>query len=182
MSMIGSRLLSEIVNEMHIHEPAEILERLDAFIVKSLRQKETDNNDGMDVSLVRTEDENDKTFSVTYAGAKRPLYYTDDDTIKTIEGTRRSIGGFQVKKTNYPFEQKSIHLKKGSMLYLSSDGFVDQCNKRRKKFGTQKLIHLLQQISTDDVKMQYEKINKELDNFQGSYQQRDDICLAGVRL
>ncbi|NJM15530.1 MAG: GAF domain-containing protein [Bacteroidales bacterium] len=39
MSLIGNRLLNEIVNEKKIHDPAVILEELDAGIVKALKQK-----------------------------------------------------------------------------------------------------------------------------------------------
>ena len=52
MSMIGSRLLNEIVIEKEITDPAKILALLNSKIIEALRQNETENADGMDVCLI----------------------------------------------------------------------------------------------------------------------------------
>jgi len=181
MSMIGSRLLAEIINEMHILNPKDILENLDRMIVKSLRQKETSNHDGMDVSLVRLDKLPDETNKVIYSGAKRPLLYYQNK-IHTIEGTRRSIGGLRIDKSKNPFEEKEIILPKDSLLYLSSDGLVDQCNPQRKKFSTKRLIEYLGEMVTLDMDAQDKFLNDKLDEFQGQYVQRDDITFMGIKL
>lgn len=49
MSMMGSTLLNRIVGEMNVYDPAEILKTLDFYIVESLRQYESENQDGMDM-------------------------------------------------------------------------------------------------------------------------------------
>ena len=185
MSMIGSRLLNEIVNEivneMGIFEPAEILDKMDQFIIRALRQQETANNDGMDVCLIKIQEAENKKVNAVYAGAKRPLYYFDS-SFNSVEGTRRSIGGIRINKANFLFKQVSLQLDKGSVLYLSSDGLVDQCNPQKKKFGSKQLINLLKEISPLKMEEQGKLVNRQLDLFQANYQQRDDITLVGIKI
>jgi serine phosphatase RsbU (regulator of sigma subunit)/putative methionine-R-sulfoxide reductase with GAF domain len=181
MSMIGSRLLNEIVNEMHIYQPKKILEYLDKFVIKALRQNETSNTDGMDVALLKISETRNNLFKIVYAGAKRPLYYINDQ-FNSIAGTSRSIGGQQFNKSIYPFNETTLQLKKGTLLYLSSDGLVDQCNSAKRKFGTNRLRQILIEIASQDVKSQYKNLSKQLDDYQGNYIQRDDITIMGIKL
>ena len=51
MSMIGSRMLSEIINERRIHDPARILAELDNMLNIVLHQDSGENFDGMDVAI-----------------------------------------------------------------------------------------------------------------------------------
>ena len=51
MSMIGSEILSTIVNQ-GIMVPAEILDYMNRYVRKALKQDQTENQDGMDMSLV----------------------------------------------------------------------------------------------------------------------------------
>ena len=53
MSVIGNKLLLEIVDQQGVEDPALILELLHNGIVSGLRQMETGNQDGMDLSLCR---------------------------------------------------------------------------------------------------------------------------------
>ncbi len=183
MSMIGSRLMNEIVNEMHVTEPNAVLEKLDRMVVKALRQEQTENFDGMDISLVKITPLNktETHFQVVYAGAKRPLYYYTDK-ILTIQGTRRSIGGFRSKTKPVPFTNNELELQKGNILYLSSDGLTDQCNPKRQKLNTKRLFEYLSEISNLSVSEQKKILEKYLNNFQGKYIQRDDITFMGIKL
>lgn len=75
MSMIGSRMLSDIVNERHITDPAAILETLSRETVKALKQDQTDNNDGMDLAICGIEAAGPGLWDIKCAGAKRPVFY-----------------------------------------------------------------------------------------------------------
>ncbi len=72
MSMIGNSLLNEIVLEKKVVEPAKILSLLNEKIVESLRQEETENNDGMDVCFISIDL---KTKEITFSGAKTTFIY-----------------------------------------------------------------------------------------------------------
>ncbi len=93
-----------------------------------------------------------------------------------IKGSRYSIG---YKDPN--FEAQTITVEEGDSIYLSSDGFVDQNNVARKKFGYKRFESLLHNCQEHPMKKQLEIIEEDLDEHMGSAEQRDDILLIGVR-
>ncbi|NJK83571.1 MAG: SpoIIE family protein phosphatase, partial [Saprospiraceae bacterium] len=139
MSMIGHTILSEIVNENRIFDPARILEMLHEGIVKALKQHESGNTDGMDVCLCHVAPQDDgQRFALTFAGAKRSLYIFQNREISEIKGDRFTVGGTQlVQEVN--FENHHLQLSKGDCIYLSTDGFIDTPNPDREKFGSEKI-------------------------------------------
>jgi serine phosphatase RsbU (regulator of sigma subunit) len=194
MSMIGSRLLNEIVNEKQITDPSEVLELLNIGVQTALRQKDTDNNDGMDVCLCRLEnidsDENlDKTkgkernILVTFSGAKRPLFYfKDENEIETVRGDRKSIGGVRSKRSSVNFTNTEIVLKSGDWLYLTTDGIIDQNGIDRKRFGSGRFVEVLTQMRIAQPEEQGKALDSALIEYQDKEEQRDDITVLGIRL
>ena len=180
MSMIGSRLLNLIVNEQFEKDPKKILEKLHAGIVHALDQKKGSNNDGMDVAFARLEYKG-KQVEVVFTGAKRPLYYTSGDgDLQTLKADRRSIGGNYLDPK--PFTNSEIVLEKGDLLYLSSDGLIDQNNNERKKFGTKKLVETMNSLKSKDLSVQKQELEIILDEHQSGTEQRDDITFLGIRV
>ncbi|MCG8698994.1 MAG: SpoIIE family protein phosphatase [Bacteroidales bacterium] len=182
MSMIGSQILNEIVNEKGIYEPEKILEQLHDGIHLALRQNETDNNDGMDLGLCRIE-KNANKYNVTFAGAKRPLYYCkDNQPIENLKADRRSIGGYKAHRQKNKFESKTIELSSNDRLYIFSDGITDQNNGQRKKYGRQRLEALLDKFEGDSLEAQEQKILNDYNAFVDLQEQRDDITILGIKL
>ena len=183
MSMIGSELLNEIVNANNVIIPATILSKLDYLIYKSLNQKETRNSDGMDVCLCRMEKNSDGTFNINYAGAKRPLFYIEDDVFKELKGDRKHIGGiFQKIGEAKKFTNHELTLNQGDRLYLTTDGFVDQASPDRTKIGTKKLRQFLSEKQNLTLQEQNEFLKEYLLNHQKDAIQRDDITIMGIEL
>jgi serine phosphatase RsbU (regulator of sigma subunit) len=180
MSMIGSSHLNEIVIEKQITDPAKILSLLDKKIIVSLRQAETENNDGMDVCFISI---NLKSNEITFSGAKRPLFIYKNKTSEfdEIKGDRISIGGIR-KGTNEEFNNHIIKAQKGDILYLSSDGLTDQNNSERKRFGRNKLKEIILNNVAEPMEKQKVIIEKALDEFQQDEEQRDDITLIGIKI
>jgi PAS domain S-box-containing protein len=184
MSMIGSRLLNEIVNEKKIDQPSKILDVMNEEIKSILRQEETDNNDGMDVCLCTLEPVYNGTIKLTFAGAKRPLYYykKNEHTINYIKGTRKTIGGTQAKRNLEVFEDHEILLENGDLIYLSTDGIVDQPSPERVRFGSLRFIDLLKEIAEKPLVLQKESIEKAVLDFQEFEKQRDDVTFLGIQV
>ena len=184
MSMIGSRLLNEIVNERKITKPSLILTQMDEEVKTILRQEETDNNDGMDVSLCMIERLPDNTSRVLFAGAKRPLFYylKQEQTLRYIKGTRKTIGGTQARRNREFFTDNELILKNGDVIYLTTDGLIDQSSPQRIRYGTPRLIQLLQRISNLPLEEQKIMIEKSMLSFQGEEDQRDDVTFIGIQL
>lgn len=183
MSMIGNRLLNEIVNERRIIEPNQILETLNNEVHAALRQDQTDNHDGMDLGLCVVE-KNGEKVKVTYSGAKRPLYIVkqDDKKVTTLKGDRKSIGGHGKSKEIIDFTNKEVELQVGDMFYLSSDGIIDQNGPTRIRYGSRRLIQILSEVSNLSMHEQQEKIEDDLDSYSNGEEQRDDITLIGLKL
>jgi serine phosphatase RsbU (regulator of sigma subunit) len=182
MSIIGSTMLTKVVKQYQITEPAEILKKLDEEIRSTLQQDKTENQYGMDLSVCVLEKQPDGFTKLTYAGAKRPLYYIEagHDQVFMLKGDRRSIGGFQ--NENVPFTNQELRLKSGSLLYLGSDGFTDQNNAERIKLGEAKFKYLLSQNCNLTMSEQQKHLENFLDMYQRGTMQRDDILLMGIKV
>ncbi|MFP4557007.1 MAG: SpoIIE family protein phosphatase [Bacteroidales bacterium] len=183
MSMIGNRMLSEIVNERKVYDPAAILTELNVMLNKVLNQDSNENFDGMDVSLCAFDQITEGNYLVTYAGANRPLYYCKKGAteISMVKGNRKSIGGL-LPDIDDNFESKLIDLSKGDALFLFTDGFTDQNNEFGKKYTTTKLNSLLMaSIEKPMTEIGY-NLTKSLHAHMKNTTQRDDITLVGIRL
>ena len=185
MSMIGSRLLNEIVNEKKVTNTAQILDMLNEGITTSLKQKTSENRDGMDLCLCRIELTEDNRKAVSFSGAKLPLfvYESKSDNIKVIKGNRKSIGGAVHRKSNDKrFDRNKFIANSGDILYLTTDGYIDQNNQDRKRFGTKKFTKTIQTIAKETLLKQKQILENELDKHQVNTEQRDDITVIGIKL
>lgn len=184
MSMIGLRMLDEIVNEMKIDSPAQILETLNELLREALRQEQTDNNDGMDLAICRLDKDKDGNIEVTYSGAKRPLYVGRKSKmeLEVFHPDRKSIGGYQPTKRYIEFNNHTVKVNKGDVLYMFSDGIVDQNDPHRKKFGRARLENILKSLIDSEMERQKTVIETKLDEFIQDEAQRDDITFSGLQI
>lgn len=184
MSMIGNRLLNEIVMERKIDSPAEILELLNKMVRQALRQEETDNNDGMDLALCRFELSTRGTCDLTFAGAKRPVYIVKnrENKLVTHNGERKSIGGYNLSKRGNKFTDFMEKLEKGDMVYLFSDGIVDQNGPERKKFGRVRLEEAMIDCTKLEPGEQKVIFEQRLSEYRKNEEQRDDITFIGLKI
>ena len=187
MSLIGKMMLDKLIDVYKITSPAELLERLNWEVQNLLRQKETNNQNGMDVCMCLIEPENkqingETTTKVTFSGAKRPLYYTEagSNQVFVLKGDRKSIGGSQYEGAK--FNDQAVYLKKGSCIYLTSDGFTDQNDLERVKLGESKFKYLISSFAGQQMSHQTKQLEAELDKHQRSTEQRDDILVWGITL
>lgn len=182
MSLLGLNLLTDIINVMDVEEPADILNILDQSIIELLHQKEGQNADGMDAALCKISYLPNGKVSISYAGAKQSLFYTQNGELHEIKGTVRSIGGFLHTHKIKPFVTTVLELDQQEILYLSTDGFADQNGPKVKKIGGSRFKKLLYQAIDLPIPSQFKRIESYLDEKQGSYDQRDDITVVGVQL
>jgi len=183
MSMIGSRMLSEIVNERKIHNPAAILTELNRSVNQALRQDVSESFDGMDACLCLIEHKLSNQYTITYAGANRAMYYFQQGIhkIQTLRGNRKTIGGI-MPDVDSEFVNSRIYLNPGDMIFLNTDGIIDQNNEHRKKYTASRYhMSILESI---DKPMNEIGINVSLmfDEFKAHAFQRDDITVLGLKL
>ncbi len=182
MSMIGSALLNKIVNEQQKVNPAHILELLNKGIVTALRQYESGDRNGMDICFCSLENQ-ENGVKLTYAGAKSPLYFKtkSEEKLQILKPSISLIGG-GFHKHQHPFKNQEISLQTNDIVYLSTDGFIDQNNKKRTKFGKASFIRLLQSVSVLSCSEQYQTLTEALNIHQQDEAQRDDITVLGIQI
>ncbi|MCU0443475.1 MAG: tetratricopeptide repeat protein [Microscillaceae bacterium] len=181
MSLIGNSLLHEIISEKKIFEPHKILEVLHIEVQKSLRQKENNGIDGMDMVVCVLEEWEGGLFSLQFSGAKNSVLYYSQGELHELLGDRKAIGGFQ-SETYREFSKHTIKLQKGDILYLTTDGYTDAPNQARKKFGEKRLKELLKEIATKPIRAQETILTEALDTHHNGSLQRDDITFMGLKL
>lgn len=185
MSMIGSRILGEIINSEAVTETDQILEELNNRIYEALHQENSNTDDGMDMVLCKMQPHGND-IKIQYSGAKRPLFYVDKKVnnapIQIIKADRKSIGGKRSQDTSMQFTATELILAPNDYIYLTTDGFIDQNNSHRKRFGTQKLLNILHAIHGYDLEIQDHILRNKLQDHQGNEPQRDDITIWGIEL
>ena len=180
LSMIGIKLLNSIVNERKQYNPRVILEMLNSAVQNALKQEKNVSDDGMDICLCRMEKTKENEIKIKYSGARRPLYYSNNREIKILRGDRKTIGG-RFYKTQV-FTNQEILLTPGERIYLATDGIADQNGPNRQKFGSKKLIKLLEDSLHLSMKEQKEYLENALNTFQENEKQRDDISLLAIKI
>jgi serine phosphatase RsbU (regulator of sigma subunit) len=183
MSMLGSTILRQIVKINKITYPGKVLEVLDHEIRSTLKQSYEDpfNKYGMDVSIVCY---NMKSFTLEFAGAKRPLYHFSNMKALTVyKGSKFSIGGDVLEMADpKEFCSQSIPLKRGDSVYLFTDGIIDQFGgENNRKFMAKKFKEELVQIQDLPMSVQGGKIEARIEGWRGNYEQVDDILVMGLR-
>jgi serine phosphatase RsbU (regulator of sigma subunit) len=178
--MIGFNFLNQLVNEMDLFDPGEILNSLHVKITQTLnKDAEHGVRDGMDIALLCIDRAKNE---INYAGAVRPLYYFDEEGMKTIKGGYYSIGGIK-SLTEDPFVTYTIKPKGRAMFYLFSDGYADQFGgPQGKKFKIRKLQELLTSINNKSIDEQHREVEIAFTQWMGGHEQVDDVCVIGIRI
>ena len=175
MSIIGNNGLNKAVQESNLKTPSLILNYLNDFVIKSLKQNSTHINDGMDISLCHI---NVKTNQLQYSGAHNPLIIIRKNEIIETKANRYSIGSKENNFSNHAFK-----LEENDSIYIYSDGFADQFGgDKGKKFSSKKLKELLKSTSSKTTQEQYNIIDSTFNEWTKNEEQLDDICIIGIKI
>lgn len=180
MSMLGVTLLDQIIIEKKIHKPAEIIKALDKGVIKALHQKENSSQDGMDISVCVW---NNTTQTLQIAGAKSSIVLLHYDVFEEIKTDRYMVGGIGEPFNEKNFQEYERFIAPNTMLYLFTDGYLDQFDdKGHKKIGKKRFYELLTRYHQKPVLQQKHQLQNFLTDWQGKEEQIDDITVLGVRL
>ncbi|TAF67824.1 MAG: hypothetical protein EAZ55_02040 [Cytophagales bacterium] len=181
MSMVADAYLNQIVNMQNITEADQILNQLHKNVRKAFKQEHTESRDGMDLALCVIDK---KQKQVSFAGAKNPLLYIQNNQVEIIKADRFPIGGLQHEAERF-FTKHTINIAEPTTFYLFSDGIQDQFGgEKGKKFMLTNLRELL--LKTHQMPMEEQKevmqnaINEWME--KGEAQQIDDILLMGFKV
>ncbi|MCQ4259790.1 biofilm regulation protein phosphatase SiaA [Stutzerimonas stutzeri] len=177
MTMLAHATIDQAIADAGLHDPAAILARTDAIVRKMLRDDAVEHAlaTNMDVGLAYVD------FSrrtVTYAGAKVALYYSDGERIDELRAGRRAIGD----RRPCEYQNADIQLEPGRTFYLATDGFLDQAGgELGYGFGNSRFAEMILRHARLPMSEQCAAFKATLDEYQGDYPQRDDITMLCFR-
>ena len=194
MSMLGISSLNDIVLsiDFDIWKPSagQILDVLRSMIISSLRQSvhnEDDTKDGMDLALCIIDTQKSELH---FSGAMRPLFLFRNAECLQFSGDRMPVGvSF---KQDIPFTNHVIQTQKDDVVYIFTDGVVDQfgyLNGVETKFTRKRLKELLSKIHSMPFAEQWAYMESVFDEWASPKglnkcrcPQVDDQLLIGIRL
>lgn len=198
MSMLGITFLTEIVNKFAEKCPkdipfgdfikaSDILNELRDYVIRSLHQtgEKVHTKDGIDLSLCII---NHRKNELQFAGAnnsgiliKNNTQNDENKDIIKLKADRMPIGIYFKKNT--PFSNHIHQINTGDLIYLFSDGYIDQFGgKDNRKFMARPFKELLYEIHTKPLSQQKELLNEHFEKWKGNNEQIDDILIMGIKL
>jgi ligand-binding sensor domain-containing protein/serine phosphatase RsbU (regulator of sigma subunit) len=189
MSLIGLSLLNEISHSKKITEPDLIIGELRRIIICALNPDELDEGgkDGMDLALISIlkKQESDDTVKIHYAGGNSSIYIISEDDnhqkqLTEYKPDKQPVGYHSNMK---PFVQQEIVVKKGSVIYMGTDGFADQFGgPRGKKIMAKQLKASLLEIAHEPLDVQRKKLDAVFMDWKGDLEQVDDVTIFGIKI
>ena len=180
MSMLGISVLNDIVLRQEINSASTILDTLRTNLKSLLSQTGAtgEQRDGMDMALCIIDNQ---AMELQYAGAYNSVYMVRNKELIEYRADKMPVGihiGAEKPFTNY-----DIKLERDDMLYIYSDGYVDQFGgPNDEKFKKKPFKQLLVDISDLPSNQQKEILVKTHDDWKGEKAQVDDIIIIGIRI
>jgi serine phosphatase RsbU (regulator of sigma subunit) len=179
MSMIGLEIIDKTINEDNIEMPSAILSVMSRGLEKTFSREKnigTIIRDGMDIGLCVI-DKNKKKLK--YSGAFFPLYLIRDNSLVEIKGDKLIIG---MNPERIEYTTHELDLKENDILYLFSDGYVDQFGgNENKKFMYRRFRYLLTTIHRFPFADQKSILEENIKTWIGANLQLDDMMVIGFR-
>ena len=179
MSMIGLEIIEKTINEGKIETPSQILAVLNKGLEKTFSREKnigTIIRDGMDIGLCVIDKKQKKLI---YAGAFFPLYLIRDNSLIEIKGDKIIIG---MNPEGISYTDHELDLKEDDILYIFSDGYVDQFGgSENKKFMYRRFRYLLLTIHRFPMNDQKSILDENIKTWMGRNVQVDDIMVIGFR-
>jgi serine phosphatase RsbU (regulator of sigma subunit) len=127
-----------------------------------------------------------KASTLDYAGAFSPLYIIRDGEVITYRPDKIVIGSPEYAKQH--FKKQRVKLQDGDMIYIFSDGYVDQFGgEKGRKFMYEPFRNLLTEAASLPVEQQLKLIENNMERWRGGsgknqmHEQVDDMLIIGVR-
>lgn len=193
VSVVCSNALYRAVSEFELVIPGKILDKVTELVIETFKKSKHDVKDGMDISLCAI---NFKSGEMCWSGANNPLWYVSPSggsagsqqranlagevLLKEIPADKQPIGKHDYQK---PFTTHCLPIKKGTILYLFTDGYADQFGgPKGKKFKYKQLEEIISTNSHLPMEEQKQILEKAFFDWKGKVEQVDDVCVIGIKI
>jgi ligand-binding sensor domain-containing protein/serine phosphatase RsbU (regulator of sigma subunit) len=181
MSIVGHNILNQALNESPVVVPGTFLDKLNRGVSEALNQTSEDARlrDGMDIALCAV---NYKTMELQYAGAYNPLFIIRNGEFIEVKADNIAIGSY-IDNQNTTYTNHKIQLQKGDVIYIFTDGYIDQFGgPDGKKFKLTQFKTMISSLTNVPLQQQSVIIEKSIEQWRGALQQVDDILVIGVKI
>ena len=180
MSIIGNNALNSIMSTVNLQDISDIVNQLNQYYYNLRINSSNDLRDTMDVMILCFDQQE---MCLRFSGSKQRFYIIRDNELQVYSADSHTLG--LVKENE--FSSEIVSVKKGDLIYLFTDGYVDQFGgPRGKKFKYNRFRDLLLSIHHLDMHEQKEVLNTTIDKWmQGddySHEQIDDISVVGFKV
>jgi serine phosphatase RsbU (regulator of sigma subunit) len=179
VSVVCNGALNRAVREFGLSEPGKILDRAREIVISEFEKSDEEVKDGMDISICALSFEHKK---LEWSGANNALWIIRNgaNEVAEFKPDKQPIGKYSDPK---PFKTHFIQLNQGDSIYIFTDGFQDQFGgEKGKKFKAANLKTLLLSIQDESMEKQKQIIDEAFEDWRGSLEQVDDVCVIGVRI
>lgn len=175
MSLLNISFLNQALNELSDNNPAEIFNYVRRKLINAVSQD--GGQDGMDAVLLCV---NKKTGKFTYSAAHNAPILIRGGNIINFETDKMPVGkGIK----DAPFRCMDMDTVSGDRIFLFTDGYADQFGgPKGKKFKHKNLGLLFANTSTLSIDDQKEEISKTFEDWKGTLEQIDDVCVIGIEI
>ena len=180
LSMLGISALKEyMVTENDAANPSTVLDRMRSFIKSTLiSQRGSLIDDGMDMTICCF---NFATMRLHYAIANQTAFIIRNGSCIRLKGDKMPVGRY-IRELDH-FQSFEIDIQKGDMVYMFSDGIIDQLGgERQKKLLLNGLLDMLLAIAESPTDTQRNILEYKIDLWRGSIAQIDDMTVVGIRV
>lgn len=178
MSMLGITFLNEIVISEKVYNPDKILNRLRHKIIETLGQHGDSKSvtDGMDGSLIMLDTTSQKLY---YSGAFNSLYFVRKKELIELKADRMPLSYYEKM---HDFSIQDIDILPGDIIYLFTDGYIDQLGgKEMKRMKSKPFREILLDHHHYPFESQKKILTEKYLSWKGDSEQMDDITILGLR-
>jgi len=180
MSLIGMKILNQSIKQKDVNSPAEALDFLNAQVYDTMNKHASEDSivrDGMDVVLFAV---NFNKLTLNFAGANNPLYIIRNKEVIELKADKQPIGAYEAQKS---FTNTTFQLQKGDTIYATTDGYIDQFGgEEGKKLKSKKFKEKLIECVDLPIEQQKEFLASFFNQWKGTLDQLDDVCVMGIKI
>jgi serine phosphatase RsbU (regulator of sigma subunit) len=184
MTLISSSTLTQALQQLGPRDPAKLIAEVNRGVKGMLGQVEghghTESNDGMDAAFLWFDN---ATRQLRFAGAKLSLFQLDPDqqSVQTVDGERMGVG-YTDSPLDYSWTNKIITIPEGSLLFLTTDGLIDQIGGAKDiAYGKRRMRDVLLARRTECARHVAQAMLDDYLAWQGEQPRRDDLTFFCLR-
>ena len=178
VSLVCHEALQRSLHEFNLFSTKDILNKTrDLLKIRFKYSGEDSIKDGMDIALCKIDLKNN---NVEFSGANNPLWILRDNEMIACKGDKQPVGEYYAEK---PFTSIDKNLEEGDMIYLFSDGYIDQFGgEAGKKLKTPNFRKFIIGNSDSKLAIQGKLLAENFENWRRDIEQIDDVCVIGVKI